>query len=1758
MSMPALKQRFARLAAASLFVATFAQASSAQELPPGAGFMTRFSGTVERSAGGVTETVIDPDGVSGTAIDLTRPGRAPDGTAWRTPPVPFRVTAGQVGQVFGVALDDAPQPNIYVTATSAFGLHRNADNSGWMDAMWGPGGGPGTVYRLDAANGYQPEVFAQVTLDGRVNSGAALGNIAYDRWNRQFYVSDLETGMIHRLALADGYDAGHFDHGVEGRASFVDAATGQQMSLPAVAFDPATSAHVADCASGDFSRDPACWNVADFRRRIWGLAVRRDGSNGSVRLYYAVWGTQGFGNADHAAAGDDARNSVWSVGIDGDGRFDTSSVRREFFLPDLFRSAEAIARAGVSHPVSDLAFPAYGDQKVMLVSERGDLRNRGLTSDASFAFPEESRVLRYEMGTDGAWHASGRVDVAFQDRQAEGPPYIRAGAAGGAAFGMGYGGNWSIDRTRPDAFVWMTGDGLCAPEGACTDGSTTRVDGLQGGAADLLSEVEPSAAFQPYPTPGPATPAMAPRASYMIDADLADTDENNATEVGDIAIYQSVPTVAEIPGDGPWYGPWPGAWPWPIPVPDGGTPPPPGDGIPELEIVKTTPPVCDWGAECDFLVTITNNGPGVYDGALMVADFIEQGTYIGASPGWTCAAEGVSAPVFCHHDPVALASGQSTFLVLTFQMFHAFPGPPAWNVEHDNCAFIVWPNSLDGELHVQTVQAELKLLGYYAGPVNGIVDPATQAAIDAYRADHGLPPDGIDAALDAALFPGSQAMTGDADSENDISCAIYILPGSDGMEPPPPATAFDLAVGKTLVGADACTPNAPCHFDVTISNAGGEPYNGTIVFADSAGSESVGAFPADTIVPASPGMTCTPGGGGQICWETGLPALNLAPGASVTYHMVVNVPDTVAPGSVFGNCAVLDWGEMGVPGDAVGGNDYGCAEVPLVAAAPPTAADLQIEKAPTAPNCTAGAMCTFMVTLRNAGSVQYDGTIAFSDLAGIIGMGPLTEVIHSPAPGIGCDLGMPGTGSLCGTVAEIHLLPGDAIGIPVTAFVPAVVPPGSELRNCVSVAWDHMDFPGGRDFNAANDENACATVPIVAVANQVAFDLAITKSGPGTCMQGQPCHYTIDVTNNGPENYNGTLWVVDQWDTGPIHSLATTPATWQCETGNYRGIDCRHETFTLAPGESSTLQVVWPVPADQPVGAIQNCAIIKRPLHSDGAEFITDVQYGLRFAGYPDVPVDGNADDVTLAAVEAYRAAHGLTPGTAIDEELVLSLFPGDAATLGDTNGGNDQACVTTAIIGSGPVHWADLAPSGGTECVRGATCTLDVRIDNRGDAQFDGAAGLRGTLDPAVTVQSVTGATPGLMCGVTGPGAYECLGSRLSIKPGDAARLTVLIDIPADFGPDTILHTKDMVWPDPAVKDRNADNDRHVSTITIVDPDVTQAADLALAKLANQGRCTAGEPCRFSVSVTNKGPGTWSGALSVADQITPATTRLTGSSPSEWACKGGGGNVSCNLADLTLAPGASRALSLTFTTARSARGTLKNCARIDWAGRTVIEAVQLALNNAGFQVGKPDGIAGSRTNAAIAAYRKAKGLGGSGIDNPLLQSLGLEGIGDAVASNDQACVEVALVAPQQEEESGTQGSGTQGSGTQGSGTQGSGTQGSGTQGSGQSGGGTTTEEPRETGPVCPQGWQQVGPAQAALFAAQGRRVQPVTKAGKTILCLAPQRVKPTQQEETAPVCPRGFKQVTRTEAKTLVARGFEIRQVGTGNNSILCARKRQ
>src|SRR3954465_2544156 len=132
----------ARALILSTSLLTAGTALAQQGLQPGEAYVTRFSGT-QPGAGAPT---INTNGTVGSIIEVRSPGKAPQGSHWVDEPQRNPATAGQVGQVFGVALDDANPPNVYLSATSAFGLHRTTDNSNWMPGMWGQGGGPGAIY----------------------------------------------------------------------------------------------------------------------------------------------------------------------------------------------------------------------------------------------------------------------------------------------------------------------------------------------------------------------------------------------------------------------------------------------------------------------------------------------------------------------------------------------------------------------------------------------------------------------------------------------------------------------------------------------------------------------------------------------------------------------------------------------------------------------------------------------------------------------------------------------------------------------------------------------------------------------------------------------------------------------------------------------------------------------------------------------------------------------------------------------------------------------------------------------------------------------------------------------------------------------------------------------------------------------------------------------------------------------------------------------------------------------------------------------------------------------------------------------------------------------------------------------------------------------------------------------------------------------------------------------------------------------------
>ncbi|MEA2927661.1 MAG: hypothetical protein QOG38_89 [Hyphomicrobiales bacterium] len=568
---------------------TIAPAAAQDDLlRPGEAYATRFSGTTSANGpDGKPQVTIDPAGTVGSIIDIRAPGRRPAGEHWVDEPQRKPVTAREVGQVFGVALDAEGPPNIYLSATSAFGLHRNADNSQWMDGMWGADGGPGTIYRLDRDAGYKPRVFATVTLNGRQNSGPGLGNIAFDKWNKQIFVSDLETGMIHRFKAQDGADLGFYDHGTQGRPKFLDVTGGKPGSLPPIPFDPALKARITDCPSGKFDNAAECWNFALSGRRVWGLAAWKHPQTGETRLYYSVWSSPAFGDPSWDVIKDesDKRNSIWSVKLDPEGGFVADDVRREFVMPDFFKDPAVIARNGYSSPVSDIAFPECGGTARMLLGERGGIRNLGLDVDKPFAAPHEARAFQVGLTQQGSWRVLGRYDVGFYSRRLDGEPFVRANCAGGVAFGPGYTPDGRADLSKPNQFAWISGDSLCSVDGPCNNPAGARpapgpqppntprtvsdeqsfepddaeVHGLQGMPVNLFSEI--------IPPPNANDQAAGPDQAYLIDLDI-NVDptgavipetlfRNDATKIGDVAIYQvcDAPEAFEFPP--PAIGHWP-------------------------------------------------------------------------------------------------------------------------------------------------------------------------------------------------------------------------------------------------------------------------------------------------------------------------------------------------------------------------------------------------------------------------------------------------------------------------------------------------------------------------------------------------------------------------------------------------------------------------------------------------------------------------------------------------------------------------------------------------------------------------------------------------------------------------------------------------------------------------------------------------------------------------------------------------------------------------------------------------------------------------------------------------------------------------------------------------------------------------------------------------------------------------------------------------------------------------------------------------
>lgn len=288
-------------------------------------------------------------------VDMRTPPGACLGVNWAAPMYhDASWNAHNLGQVFGICLDDANPPNIYVTSTTLFGNFGTLTFS-QNSALWGTGIGPldvsEAIYRIDGITGaislFQRLDFLNPT------SNAGLGNICFDKQRDRFYVTNFADGKIYGLD-----DDGNPDN------------------APQDTYDPTLTAYPAV---------PIMPGFVTLGERLWGIGFYQD------RVYFGVWACDKVRN--HGAS---IFNSIWSVAINaGTGLMDNSTFRHELDMPHYGGNSW-------SNPVSDIEFSANGR---MLVAER-TMQDDYITSPCNNqgAWAHSSRVIEF-VGTWPNWYS---------------------------------------------------------------------------------------------------------------------------------------------------------------------------------------------------------------------------------------------------------------------------------------------------------------------------------------------------------------------------------------------------------------------------------------------------------------------------------------------------------------------------------------------------------------------------------------------------------------------------------------------------------------------------------------------------------------------------------------------------------------------------------------------------------------------------------------------------------------------------------------------------------------------------------------------------------------------------------------------------------------------------------------------------------------------------------------------------------------------------------------------------------------------------------------------------------------------------------------------------------------------------------------------------------------------------------------------------------------------------------------------------------
>ncbi|WP_244468012.1 DUF11 domain-containing protein [Nitratireductor soli] len=401
----------------------------------------------------------------------------------------------------------------------------------------------------------------------------------------------------------------------------------------------------------------------------------------------------------------------------------------------------------------------------------------------------------------------------------------------------------------------------------------------------------------------------------------------------------------------------------------------------------------------------------------------------------------------------------------------------------------------------------------------------------------------------------------DIEIPEDLDC-----PPDDEGEP-------DIKVEKRADEA-TCEIDGSCDFTIRVSNAGDAPYTGKIVL------DEVTTPGSATVVtgPNAP-WTCLPMVSPMSCEH---PATTLNPGEFVELKLGFQP----GPGWTWHgirNCAEYDYTASGKGPFGDPTNDKACASISICLPGEPECTppegripDIGVRKRAEPAICTPDGLCTYVVTVYNAGPVPINGPVTFVDT---FPAGDVVSATFSPSPPWTC-APLAGNTFQCDN-AMLNLVPGASTDIQVTTVVGDY--PTNIVENCAKVT----PLPG--ETNLANNE-ACAKATIPGTPGKPLLRIQKTCEA-AVSAGGVSCRITVSSVGTsapmGPVRVNDAAEIIGSGTPVDIQTVTPDGPEWTCDPVPAATLGCQIPGAVMTPGTSRHFDVTVNV---SPNERFENCA----------------------------------------------------------------------------------------------------------------------------------------------------------------------------------------------------------------------------------------------------------------------------------------------------------------------------------------------------------------------------------------------------------------------------------------------------------------------------------------------------------------------------------------------------------------------------------------